>query len=126
MEAVEKELGAKAPVAMVGYVFDEGFADKHREVIERFLSIAREAKKILAQSDEDWQKLGAQIGITSPGELALYRQRYLDGIPHRPVAEEEADAKLLYRILAETGGTELVGPAAELDPGTFFKPRTED
>jgi NitT/TauT family transport system substrate-binding protein len=126
MEAVEKELGAKAPVAMVGYVFDESFAAKHPKVIERFLEIAREAKTILAHSDEDWQRLGPQIGINSAAELALYRQRYLDGIPHRPVTEEEADAKLLYRVLAETGGRELLGPGPELAEGTFFKPPTEN
>jgi NitT/TauT family transport system substrate-binding protein len=126
MEAVEKDLGAKAPVAMVGYVFNESFAAKHPKVIERFLEIAREAKTILAHSDEDWQRLGPQIGIKSAAELALYRQRYLDGIPHRPVAEEAADAKLLYRILAEIGGPDLVGPGKDLDEGTFFRPQMEN
>ncbi len=126
METVEKELGAKAPVAMVGYVFSEDFAAKHPKVIERFLDIAREAKVILAKSDEDWQRLGPQIGIKSEAELALYRQRYLDGIPHRPVAEEAADAKLLYHILAETGGPDLVGPGSELAEGTFFRPQMEN
>ena len=42
----------------------------------------------------------------------------------RPVAEEEADARALYRVLAEIGGTELVGPARELDRGTFYRPGT--
>jgi len=126
MDTVEKDLGAKAPVAMVGYVFNEGFVQKHPGVIERFLAIAREAKTLLAQSDQDWQRLGPQIGIKSEAELALYRRRYLDGIPHRPVAEEEADAKVLYRILAETGGPDLVGPGTEMDAGTFFKPQMEN
>jgi NitT/TauT family transport system substrate-binding protein len=126
MDTVEKDLGVKAPVAMVGYVFDEAYAAHHPKVIERFLAIAREAKEILGKSDEDWKRLGPQIGIKSEAELALYRQRYLDGIPHRPIADEAADAKLLYHILAEVGGTDLVGPAAELDEGTFFKPQAEN
>jgi NitT/TauT family transport system substrate-binding protein len=126
MDTVEKELGVKAPVAMVGYVFNESFAAQHPKVIERFLAIAREAKEILARSDEDWKRLGTQIGIKSEAELALYRQRYLDGIPKRPVADEATDAQLLYRILAEIGGPALVGPATELDPGTFFKPQMEN
>jgi NitT/TauT family transport system substrate-binding protein len=126
MDAVEKDLGVKAPVAMVGYVFDESFAAHHPKVIERFLTMAREAKEILAKSDEDWKRLGPQIGIKSAAELALYRQRYLDGIPNRPIAEEAADAKLLYRILAEAGGPDLVGPAPELDEGTFYRPQMEN
>ena len=32
------------------------------------------------------------------------------GIPRRPVADEEADARVLYRVLAAIGGRELVGP----------------
>jgi NitT/TauT family transport system substrate-binding protein len=126
MDTVEKELGVKAPVSMVGYVFDESFAAHHPKVIERFLTIAHEAKEILSKSDEDWKRLGPQIGIKSEAELALYRQRYIDGIPNRPIAEEAADARLLYRILAEVGGPDLVGPAPELDSGTFFKPQAEN
>ena len=37
-----------------------------------------------------------------------------------PVADEEADARVLYRVLATIGGRELVGPAQELDSGTFY------
>jgi NitT/TauT family transport system substrate-binding protein len=40
----------------------------------------------------------------------------------RPIAEEEADARALYLVLAEIGGTELVGPARELAAGTFYRP----
>jgi NitT/TauT family transport system substrate-binding protein len=126
MDTVEKDLGAKAPVAMVGYVFDESFAVHHPKVIERFLAMTHEAKVILSQSDDEWKRLGPRIGIKSQAELELYRQRYRDGIPTRAIEDEEADAKLLYRILAETGGPDLVGQAGELDPGTFFRPHMEN
>jgi NitT/TauT family transport system substrate-binding protein len=43
----------------------------------------------------------------------------------RPLLEEEADASALYRVLAEIAGTELVGPARELAPGTFYRPAQE-
>ena len=51
--------------------------------------------------------------------LAL-RRRYREGIPERPAAENEADAKVLYQFLRELGGKKLVGPATELAPGTFW------
>ena len=50
-----------------------------------------------------------------------YRDRYREGIPRRPIADEEADARTLYRVLAELGGAELVGPAGELEAGTFYR-----
>ena len=54
--------------------------------------------------------------------LSIYRQRYGEGIVRRPLADEEADARALYLVLAEIAGTELVGPARELAPGTFYRP----
>jgi NitT/TauT family transport system substrate-binding protein len=40
MDEVERRLGAKGPVAMIGYVFDEGFAQSHTAAIARFFKIA--------------------------------------------------------------------------------------
>ena len=53
-------------------------------------------------------------------ELEKLRDRYREGIPTRPIAEEEADAGKLYRVLAEIGGEKLVGSAPEMAPGTFW------
>jgi NitT/TauT family transport system substrate-binding protein len=121
MDEVERRLGAKGPVAMVGYVFAEEFARTHAAALSRFFKIAAEAKDILAHSGADWEKIAQRIGIAGEAELALYRQTYIDGIPHRPVAEEAADARALYRILAKTGGLDLAGNATELDEGTFYQ-----
>jgi NitT/TauT family transport system substrate-binding protein len=125
MEAVMQGLGAKGPVAIVGYTFDSGFAARNRSAVDRFLDAARQAKEILATSETEWQRLAPRIRVTDPNALAIYRKRYADGIVRRPVAEEEADARGLYRVLAEIGGAELTGPARELAPGTFYRPAAE-
>jgi NitT/TauT family transport system substrate-binding protein len=119
---VMKQLGAKAPVAIVGYTFDGGWAAKNKPAVDRFLDAARQAKDILAGSDAEWQRLSARIGVSDKNALAIYRQRYREGIFTRAIADEEADARALYGVLAEVGGTELVGPARELDRGTFYRP----
>jgi NitT/TauT family transport system substrate-binding protein len=121
MDEVERRLGAKGPVAMVGYVFDESFARTQAGALSRFFRIAAEAKDILAHSGADWEKIAQRIGIAREAELALYRQTYIDGIPRRPVAEEAADARALYRMLAKIGGPDLAGNATELDEGTFYQ-----
>jgi NitT/TauT family transport system substrate-binding protein len=125
MDAVMKGLGAKGPVAIVGYTFESAFAARSRSTVDRFLDAARQAKDILASSDAEWQRLAPRIRITDPNALAIYRQRYGEGIMRRPVADEEDDARALYLVLAEVGGTELVGPARELAPGTFYRPAQE-
>ncbi|MGB8900730.1 MAG: ABC transporter substrate-binding protein [Methylocella sp.] len=121
IDEVERRLGAKGPVAMVGYVFGEEFARTHAAALSRFFKIAVEAKDILAHSEADWVKIAQRIGIAGEAELALYRQTYIEGIPRRPVAEEAADARALYRILAKIGGPDLAGNATELDEGTFYQ-----
>ncbi|RXG99559.1 ABC transporter substrate-binding protein [Bradyrhizobium vignae] len=120
IEDILPTLGAKGAVAAVGYVFDENWAASHREAVARFIAMARKAKELLATSDAAWDKVGPLTGATDPAVLKTYRDRYRDGIPRRSIDDEENDARVLYRVLAEIGGRDLVGPAAELDPGTFY------
>ena len=79
-----------------------------------------QAKNLLASSDEEWLRL-APIVRAEGAELERLRDRYREGIPRRPVAEEEADAGKLYRVLAEIGGEKLVGSAPDMAPGTFWQ-----
>jgi NitT/TauT family transport system substrate-binding protein len=122
IEEVMKELGANAPVAIVGYTFDGAWATKNKSTIDRFLDVVHQAKEILATTNSEWERLGPRIGVKDPNSLAIYQQRYAQGLWRRPLREEEADAQKLYRVLAEIGGPELVGPAGELDRGTFYRP----
>ena len=114
------KLGVTGRPAMLGYVFDEGWAHANRDALARFLAAARQAKEILATADAEWDRIAPLTGVRDRRALAVYRERYREGIPRRPIADEEVDARVLYRVLAQQGGTELVGRASELAPGTFF------
>ena len=122
MNHVIRGLGAKGAVALVGYTFDGTWAARNGSTVERFLAAARQAKDILASSQAEWQRLAPRMRVTDANALAIYRERYGEGSVRRPLAEEEADARALYRVLAEIGGVELVGPARELAAGTFYRP----
>src|SRR5207248_4891678 len=112
----------KAAVAILGFTRDGGWAAKNKSTVDRFVLAIGEAKEILASTETEWQRLEPRIGVSDPKALAIYRQRYGEGIVRRSIAEEEADARTLYGVLADVGGTELVGPARELNPGTFYQP----
>jgi len=122
MEDIVKRLGATGAVAMVGYVFDGGWAQRNRTLLDRFFAAMRKAERILADSPAEWQRLAQRIGVSDAKALDIYRRRYLEGIRRRPLEDEAADAKALYRVLVEIGGADFVGPARELDPGTFYSP----
>jgi NitT/TauT family transport system substrate-binding protein len=122
VDEVMKQLGAKAAVAILGFTFEGAWAAKNKSTIDRFLEAMGQAKEILASTESEWQRLAPRIGVSDPKALAIYRQRYGEGIVRRSIAEEEADARALYGVLAEVGGPELVGPGRELDRGTFYRP----
>jgi len=112
-------LGASGAVSALGYVFHDKWADDHPAAAMGFVKASAEAKKLLAESDDEWLRL-APIVRAEGKELEKLRDRYREGIPMRPVAAEEADAAKLYQVLAETGGEKLVGTAPEMAPGTFW------
>jgi NitT/TauT family transport system substrate-binding protein len=120
IEDLVPKLGAKGRIAMIGYVFDEGWGSANRDAVTRFLAITRAAKEILSISDAEWEKIAPLTGAPDAATLRAYRDRYREGIPRRPIVDEEADARVLYRVLAAIGGRDLVGPAQELDSGTFY------
>jgi len=121
MDDVLHRLGANGPVAMLGYVFDGAWAARNRSAVDRFLDASLKAKDILATSDAEWQRLAPRVGVTDTRSLAILRERYSEGIPRRRIDDEAADARGLYRILADIGGADLVGPGLELDAGSFYR-----
>ena len=122
IEDILPRLGAKGRTAMIGYVFDETWAAAHRDTVARFIAMTQRAKEILATSDAEWEKIQPLTGAPDAATLRAYRDHYREGIPRRSIDDEEADARVLYRVLAAAGGRELVGPSPELDPGTFYHP----
>ena len=85
----------------------------NRAPLERFFAATNKAEKILVNSPAEWQRLAPRIGVTDAGALDVYRRRFLEGLPQRPLADEVADARALYHVLAEIGGTDLVGPSRD-------------
>ena len=123
VEEAEVKLGVAAPNALLGYAFDEAFVASSGPALDKFLAAARAAKDILAASDAEWERIRPLMKMEDEATFLATRARYRDGIPKRPVAEEEADAATLYKVLHDLSGPDLTGPAAELDPGTYYKPK---
>ncbi|CAN7302136.1 ABC transporter substrate-binding protein [Mesorhizobium sp. LjRoot246] len=115
-----KALGALGPVSALGYVFHDRWANENPDAARGFVKASRQAKDLLAGSDDEWLRL-APIVRAEGKELEKLRDRYRQGIPRRPVAEEAADAGRLYHVLAAIGGAQLVGSAPEMAPGTFWQ-----
>jgi NitT/TauT family transport system substrate-binding protein len=113
-------LGAEGAISAIGYVFNEEWANEHKDAMLGFVHASRQAKELLAQSDEEWQRLRPLMNIEEDAVFENTVKRYREGIPDRPIAEEEADTARVYERLAELGGEELVGSATTMAPGTLW------
>jgi NitT/TauT family transport system substrate-binding protein len=122
MSDVQAKLGTKGQVAILGFAFDGEWAQQNHVTLDRFLTASQEAKEILAGSAAEWQRLAPRIGANDAATLELYRQRYAQGVPRRPLDDEVAGARALYRVLVGVAGKELVGAALELDPAMYYRP----
>ena len=115
-----RALGAEGDISAIGYVFNEEWADANKEAVLGFVAASRQAKELLAQSDEEWLRLRPLMNIEDDAVFQNVVRRYREGIPNRPIAEEEADTAKVYAELAKIGGEQLVGPATTMAPGTFW------
>jgi NitT/TauT family transport system substrate-binding protein len=121
IRVAQEELGLAQPIAMIGYAFSESFLAAHPGAIDRFLAAARKADQILLQSDVEWEALRPLMAAEDQATFEAYRATTRATIPRRSIDAEEADARRLFRILAEIGGRELVGPPQELE-GLYYRP----
>jgi NitT/TauT family transport system substrate-binding protein len=113
-------LGVPASAPQLGYVFKQGFADAKPDLLRAFAEASREAKRILATSDAEWQRLKPLTRADDDATLKALQRRFVEGIvPHWGPAEQQQAADL-YLVLARLGGEALVGKAPELVAGTFW------
>jgi NitT/TauT family transport system substrate-binding protein len=114
--------GVAGKLSMIGYVFKQSWAAAHPDTVAAFIDATRKARQIMLSSDAEWQRLMPLTGAVDAGALKVYRDSYRQGIPRRPVAAEERDARVLYGVLAKLGGSALVGEGKALAPGTYYRP----
>lgn len=118
-EEAAKALGASGQVSALGYVFHEKWADANLAAALGFVKASAAAKELLGKSDEEWVRLAPVIKAEGKA-LETLRNRYREGIPQRPAADDEADAAKLYGVLESIGGEKLVGKGKTMAPGTYW------
>ncbi len=120
VQEIARDLGAESELPLVGYVFDQDWAAAHRKDLEGFLRAVGRAKSLLADSDEEWQRLRPLMKAKDEATFLTLRDRYREGIPKAWGASQQADAGRIFDLLAKLGGKKLVGRADSLQDGTFW------
>lgn len=119
-EEASRELGIASDVPLLGYVFRESWAGEHGGDARGLVQASRAAKKLLAESDAEWERLRPLMRVEDDATFLALRDGFRAGIPSQWGDAERADAARLFAVMAELGGRELVGDSTELQPGTFW------
>ena len=116
-------LGLPRQLGLVGFVFREGWARAPGSAIEGFLAAAAEASAILASgSSDDWQAVRPLMDAADDRLFAALRTRFAEGVGALPdAATQERNARALFAILKEIGGTRATGGLEEVPAGLFWQ-----
>lgn len=115
------EFGIETKIPLLGWVFDQGWANQQPEAITRFLQASLEAKQILLSSDEEWLRIRPLIKAENTAVFSLLKKDYRAGVLREFGSKEFAASQQVFDILAEQGGSALVGKATALSEGTFWQ-----
>lgn len=113
-------LNIEGKIPLLGWVFDQQWANENPKALTRFLQASAEAKKILLSSDKEWQRIRPLINAENSDVFALLKKDYRAGVLSEFGSKEIAASQRVFEILAEQGGRALVGKATALSEGTFW------
>lgn len=113
-------LGVEGQPPLIGWVFSEKWAASNTDTTQSFLRSLRAAKKMLASSDSEWERIRPLTKAENEETFIALRDSYRAGIPKSFGDGNIVAAEQLFSTLAKYGGRDLVGDNASLAAGTFW------
>ena len=117
-----KELGVSEQPPLLGWTFTDQTGKDKKAAVTSFLDASFEAKDILLNDDAAWTGLQTLMG--AEGDDVLFtqlRDDYRAGIVTSYNPTKMGAAKEAFALMAEFGGSDLVGEKDTLDAGTFWR-----
>ena len=119
-EDVLPALGIEQAVPLLGWVFEEEWAQANADALRDFLRADYAAKHLMLTDDAVWQEIRPLLKADDDAVATALRDTWRAGVPDGFGEAERDAAARLFAILAAEGGRELVGDSTTLDPGTFW------
>ena len=120
IEDILPKLGIYGDLPLIGYVFKEDLLVKDYDLVKRFLQATNQSRKILEESDEEWNRIMNLTGSKDQQMLITIRDGFRKGIPKSNTQTLSDNIIKAYDILKEIGGKNLVGEGEYLAKGTIW------
>ncbi|MEL6467243.1 MAG: ABC transporter substrate-binding protein [Pseudomonadota bacterium] len=114
-------LGLDPNTPLLGYVVKGETLRDTPELVRGLAAASRDAKHMLATDDAEWDRLRDRMNAKTDAQFEALKAGFRAGIPDAGPVDEEAAARMLALMVA-LGGTDLLGEARSLPPGTFLQP----
>ncbi len=113
-------LGVKQKLPTLGYIFDQNWANQHRQAVLRFLKISRTAKNLICTSDAVWKTVLPLTRSDNEATQSMLRQRYCEGRIQQWGDDEKQAAANLYTLITDRHPELFPGKSKILAAGTFW------
>ena len=120
IEDILPVLGIKGDLPLIGYVFREELLVKDYDLVKRFLNATNQSRKILEESDKEWNRIMKLTGAKNKDMLITIRNGFRKGIPKSNIEILNENIIKAYDVLKDIGGKQLVGEGEHLAKGTIW------
>ena len=120
VEDILTEIGIDNSLPLIGYVFSQKWAKNNAEAIQGFIAASNEAREILKNNDEEWERIKNITGAQNTETLIALRDGFRKGIPQENFLSYKNAIETAFKILAEIGGKDLVGNNNQLSEGVIW------
>ncbi len=107
-------LGIQADVPLLGWVFDEQWGNKNKNLVTDFFNASFAAKKLLQTSPQEWQRIRSLTKAENEQVFTALQTNYPDTLLTQFTSEEINATQQLFTVFVDVGGQELMGST------TFF------
>lgn len=119
-KGILKGLDLDENVPTLGYVFKEDWGLKHKQAINSFFKVSKQAKKLVCTKDSVWKKIIPLTKVEDSVTQNKLRQRFCQGSIEQWDKKEQLAAERIYTMLRVLSNSKLTGKAETLPAGTFW------